>query len=88
MKNKTLELPILELTSAEFDSLPKAEDQPEGWIKYAPVGYMFKCRGGTNVGNTVIGQKVNFNDAFAEQAGACFLAAPKHFVNRYEPKIV
>ena len=88
LAEKVRNYPEMLLSLAELDSIDRAEDQPEGFIKYVPIGTLFRCLPHPEVKDIVIGQVVKFEDAFEDQWGAGTGPETERVVNKYRAVVV
>lgn len=80
---RVMRYPVRYFTQAAFDSLPKAAEQPLGFLQTVEIGTYFVCRPSSELPDAVIvGQVVKSEDVLAEQWGAG-LAVPDRGINRY-----
>jgi len=75
--------PIMQMTRAQYDGIPCAENMPIDFLETCAIGTKFRCRGSSEI----IGQVVKGDDAFCSQYGAG-LSVPARFVNRHRARVI
>ena len=77
-------LPLLPISREVFERLPRAEEQPKGFAKYCPLGFMYRATD-KELGREFIGHVVASDYALVDQVGGGMLSLGERFINKYIP---